>query len=269
MSSVDAMWGRDDDARAHAEEALAAGERTGEPFLSSSARFTLAFINLSRGRWEQATQRLLELSAQPKSAAHPFLARAVVPDLVEAAVRAGRPEELTGPLAGFRHWVQTAPTDAGGALLARCDALLEPSSDRFDDALGRAHALSPFQRARTELRYGEWLRRERRRQDARAQLRSALELFRSLGAAPWAERAEVELRATGETTRKRAPETLDQLTPQELQISGLVADGLTNREIAGQLYISPRRVDYHLRKVFSKLGISSRTELIRHGPPAE
>ncbi len=268
MSSVEAIWGRDDDARAHAEEALAAGERTGESFLSSSARFTLAFIDLSRGRWEPATQRLLELSAQPKSDTHPFLARAVVPDLVEAAVRAGRREEAEAPLAGFRHWVQTAPTDAGAALLARCEALLDPSAERFDDVVGRARSLSPFQRARSELVYGEWLRRERRRQDARAQLRSALELFRSLGAAPWADRAEAELRATGETTRKRAPETLDQLTPQELQISRLVADGLTNREIAGQLYISPRTVDYHLRKVFSKMGISSRSELIRRGPPA-
>jgi DNA-binding CsgD family transcriptional regulator len=265
MSSVEAMWGRDDEARAHAEQALVAAQRTGEPFLGSSARFTLAFVDLSRGRWEQATQRLLELAAQPKSAAHPFMARAVVPDLVEAAVRAGRPDELAAPLAGFRHWVQTAPTEAGGALLARCEALLEPSPDRFDNALARARALSPFQRARTQLLYGEWLRRERRRQDARGQLRSAAELFRSLGAAPWAERAEAELRATGETTRKRAPETLDQLTPQELQISGLVAGGLTNREIAAQLYISPRTVDYHLRKVFSKLGISSRTELIRQG----
>jgi DNA-binding CsgD family transcriptional regulator len=267
MASVEAIWGRDEDARTHAEEALAAGQRSGEPFLSSSARFTLAFIDLSHGRWEQATERLLGLAAQPASAAHPFMVRAVVPDLVEAAVRAGRPTEAMAALAGFRHWVQTAPTDAGAALLARCETLLDPSAERFEDALGRAHAVSPFQRGRTELLYGEWLRRERRRQDARAHLRSALELFRSLGAAPWAQRAEAELRATGETARRRAPETLDQLTPQELQISGLVADGLTNREIAAQLYISPRTVDYHLRKVFSKLGISSRTELIRQGPP--
>ena len=88
-------------------------------------------------------------------------------------------------------------------------------------------------------------------------------MFRSIGARPWAARAETELRATGETARKREPSTLDQLTPQELQIAGLVATGLTNREIASQLFLSPRTVEYHLRKVFTKLGLASRTELIR------
>jgi DNA-binding NarL/FixJ family response regulator len=117
------------------------------------------------------------------------------------------------------------------------------------------------------LLYGEWLRRERRRTDARGHLRNALEMFRTMGAAPWAERAEAELRATGETARKRDVTAVEQLTPQELQIAGLVTEGLTNKEIAAQLYLSPRTVDYHLRKVFTKLGIASRTELVRHGLP--
>ena len=95
-----------------------------------------------------------------------------------------------------------------------------------------------------------------------------MELFRSLGTGPFEERAEAELRATGETARKRDPSTLDELTPQELQIAGLVADGLTNREIAAQLFLSPRTIDYHLRKVFVKLGIASRTDLVRDGLPA-
>lgn len=125
--------------------------------------------------------------------------------------------------------------------------------------------LAPFHRARNQLLYGEWLRRERSRREARVHLRAASELFRALGAAPWEERAAAELRATGETARKRDPSTLDQLTPQELQIADLVADGLTNREIATQLYLSPRTIEYHLRKVFSKLGIASRSELIRRG----
>ncbi|HET7378887.1 MAG TPA: helix-turn-helix transcriptional regulator, partial [Gaiellales bacterium] len=136
------------------------------------------------------------------------------------------------------------------------------------EAIELAPGLTPFQRARTELLFGEWLRRERRRQEARLHLRAALDLFRSLGTTPWEQRAEGELRATGETARKRDPSTLDQLTPQELQIAGLVADGLTNREIADQLFLSPRTIDYHLRKVFSKLGIASRTELVRDGLPS-
>src|SRR5215469_9244254 len=93
------------------------------------------------------------------------------------------------------------------------------------------------------------------------------EMFRAMGAAPWAERAEAELRATGETARKRDVSAVEQLTPQELQIAGLVTGGLTNKEIAAQLFLSPRTVDYHLRKVFTKLGITSRTELIRDGLP--
>src|SRR6516165_10116025 len=114
--------------------------------------------------------------------------------------------------------------------------------------------------SRAQLLYGEWLRRERRRGESRGHLRAALEIFRTLGAVPWAERAEAELRATGETARKRDPSAVEQLTPQELQIAGLVTDGLTNREIAARLYLSPRTIDYHLHKVFTKLGIASRTE---------
>jgi DNA-binding CsgD family transcriptional regulator len=165
--------------------------------------------------------------------------------------------------------VNTASSDSGAALLARCDALLgeRPRDEAFREAIERRAALAPFQQARTELLYGEWLRRQRRRQEARGHLRAALESFRSLGTVPWEERAAAELRATGETARKRDPSTLDQLTPQELQIAGLVAEGMTNRQIAEQLFLSPRTIDYHLRKVFSKLGIASRTELVRQGLP--
>ena len=99
--------------------------------------------------------------------------------------------------------------------------------------------------------------------DARTHLRAAAELFRSVGAVPWEQRAQAELGATGEKARKRDPSTLDQLTPQEQQISQLVAEGMTNREIAAQLFLSPHTIEYHLRKVFTKLGITSRTELIR------
>ena len=123
--------------------------------------------------------------------------------------------------------------------------------------------LPPFWRARTELAYGEWLRRQRQRRNARGHLRAAADLFHQLRARPWEDRAAAELRATGETIRARSPSALDQLTPQEQQIAGLVADGLTNAEIAARLFLSSRTIDYHLRKVFTKLGISSRTELAR------
>src|SRR5262249_51417144 len=114
---------------------------------------------------------------------------------------------------------------------------------------------------RTELLYGEWLRRQRRRVDARPHLRAALELFEQLAVGPWEERARAELRASGETIRRRDFATLEELTPPELQIARLPAEGMTNREIAAQLILSPRTIDYHLRKVFTKLRITSRSDL--------
>ena len=110
------------------------------------------------------------------------------------------------------------------------------------------------------LHYGEYLRRERRRIDARIHLRAAVEGFESLGAAPWAERALRELRATGEKARKRNVSPLAELTPQELQVARLVGDGATNKEVASRLFVSPKTVEYHLRKVFAKLGVSSRMD---------
>jgi DNA-binding NarL/FixJ family response regulator len=110
--------------------------------------------------------------------------------------------------------------------------------------------------------FGEQLRRAGRRKEARAHLRAALDSLELLGADSWAERARVELRASGETARKREPSTIDQLTPQEIQIVRFVAEGATNKEVAARLFLSPRTIDYHLRKVFRKLGVSSRAELM-------
>jgi DNA-binding NarL/FixJ family response regulator len=125
--------------------------------------------------------------------------------------------------------------------------------------------LRPLDHARTLLLYGEFLRRGRRRVEAREPLRAAVGAFDRVGAILWAERARAELRATGETARKREPNSFDQLTRQELQVVRAVSQGITNREVAAQLFISPRTVDHHLRSIFHKLGISSRAELIRLG----
>jgi DNA-binding CsgD family transcriptional regulator len=194
----------------------------------------------------------------------------MIPEVVEAAVAAGRESEVRERFERYDEWVTRWPTRTHVALRWRTRALLDPANadEHFNMALAEAAAMPTLSRARTELLYGEWLRRERRRQDARRHLRLALELFREVGAVLGEERAAAELRATGETARKRDPSTLDELTPQELQIAGLVAEGLTNREIASQLFLSPRTIDYHLRKVFSKLGITSRTQLVRAGLPA-
>jgi DNA-binding NarL/FixJ family response regulator len=118
-----------------------------------------------------------------------------------------------------------------------------------------------FDRARTQLAYGEFLRRSRRRVDSRTHLRAALETFDDLGASAWAERARNELRASGETARRRDASSAAELTPQELQVARVVRQGLSNRDAAAQLFVSPRTVDFHLRNVFAKLGVTSRAEL--------
>src|SRR5215831_20874125 len=135
----------------------------------------------------------------------------------------------------------------------------------FEQRLRDAVALTgrwPLQRARLQLSYGTWLRRQRRIADARAPLRSARDAFDSIGTPAWAERARQELRAAGETSQRRRPEVWDQLSPQELQIASMAAEGLSNREIAERLYLSPRTVGSHLYRLFPKLGITSRAQLV-------
>ena len=137
-------------------------------------------------------------------------------------------------------------------------------------ALHRTDGAHQFERARTDLLHGEWLRRARRRSEARGPLRAAADAFAELGALPWAERARAELRATGETRAAPgpAPDLLAELTPQELQVVRLAATGLSNRDIAAQLFLSPRTVGYHLYKAFPKLGVASRAQLVRLDLPA-
>jgi DNA-binding NarL/FixJ family response regulator len=135
---------------------------------------------------------------------------------------------------------------------------------RFDAALALHEELPmPFERARTQLAYGERLRRARQRAEAREPLKAALEAFERLGARGWAERARTELRATGEQQTRRAETAAEQLTPHELQIAVLVAQGMTNREAAAALFLSPKTIEYHLSNAYRKLGIRSRAELVR------
>src|SRR4029077_12370478 len=148
---------------------------------------------------------------------------------------------------------------------ARSNALVvgdEDADDLYVESIRHlTHTCVAVDLARAHLLHGEWLRRQNRRVDAREQLRIAYEMFTDFGMEAFAERTRIELLATGERARTRTVETLGQLTPQEEQISRLVAQGNTNREIAAQLFISPRTVEYHLHKAFRKLGVRSRTEL--------
>ena len=188
-----------------------------------------------------------------------------LPELVEAAARAGEIDVAHRALDRLAEVTQPAGTDWALGTEARSRALLshgENADLRYREAierLGRT-GLRP-ELARAHLVYGEWLRREGRRLDAREQLRTAYDLCVAIGMEAFAERARRELVATGEKVRKRSPETRTALTPQEEQIARLARDGLTNPEIGAQLFISARTVEWHLRKVFAKLGISSRRQL--------
>ena len=182
-------------------------------------------------------------------------------------MRAGRAAAAEAILASFESSeLVSAPLPS--ALAARCRGLLA-RADRFEPHFDEALALharvqSPFALARTRLCYGERLRRAGRRIDAREQLRAARETFERIGAEPWAERARGELRASGETLRRRDPFEAEELTPQELQIALQVADGKTNKEVGAALFLSHKTVEFHLSRVYRKLDTRSRAELIRH-----
>jgi DNA-binding CsgD family transcriptional regulator len=146
------------------------------------------------------------------------------------------------------------------ALVADADAAAEAG---FQEALRLHEGAGAFERARTELCFGEWLRRRGHRRDSRMHLGAALEAFEASGATPWAERSRRELRASGLTLRRRQPAAREQLTPQELQIARLVAEGKTNRDVAATLFVTPKTVEFHLTRVYRKLEIHSRSELVR------
>jgi DNA-binding CsgD family transcriptional regulator len=238
--------------------------RSGAKAILSNVATARAVLHLGLGRPGLALDHLLPMLAATRPETDPAFAIGVT-NAVEAAVRTDRLKEVAEHLERFEAWALAARTDARRALVARCRALIEDADpeQHFCEALTLAPALPAFERARTEQLYGEWLRRQRRRVEARPHLRVALELFAGMSVAPWEARTRRELRASGETARRRDPSTRDDLTAQELQIARLVATGKTNPEVAAQLFLSPRTIDYHLRKVFTKLEITTRTELAR------
>jgi DNA-binding CsgD family transcriptional regulator len=232
------------------------------------AGYAAAVLNNGLGRYEAA----MDAAKRGSDDGDFGYSGAALPELVEAATRCGKPEVAAAALPRLEERTRAAGTDWALGVLARSRALLSEGEDA--DALYR-EAIERLERtrvrielARARLLYGEWLRREGRRVDARDQLRAAHEVLSHAGAEAFAERARRELLATGETIQRRTAETRDYLTAQEAQIARLAGDGHTNPEIGAQLFISPRTVEYHLRKVFTKLDVSSRREL-RAALPAD
>ncbi|HJZ27427.1 MAG TPA: LuxR C-terminal-related transcriptional regulator, partial [Streptosporangiaceae bacterium] len=239
----------------------------GQGIAVAYARWAAAILNNGLGRYEEALTAARQASED--AAALPVSMR-VLPELIEAASRSGQSGLAADALGRLAETAGTAQTDWGPGIYARCRALLSDGQDAegfYREAVDRLSRtrLRP-ELARAHLLYGEWLRREHREADARAQLRTAYEMFDAIGMLAFAERARRELQATGEHVRRRTVDTRDQLTPQEAQIARLARSGLSNPQIAAQLFLSPRTVQYHLAKVFSKLEISSRRELERALP---
>lgn len=259
---------------AHGDAALAGAGPHGLAQAVTLATWARARADLASGRPGEAAARLAPLVGTGPARGH-FAARMLaVPCWVEAAVLGGRlPEEsreLQAAVGEFASWAARTADPGAPAQLARCRALLAPADEAdacYAEALAHhGRAGGDFERARTQLLYGQWLRRRRRTREARGPLRDALVAFQRCSARAWADRAAGELRAAGEPAgvrRDAADGPLAALTPQQLRIARCVAEGATNREVALRLSLSPRTVDHHLRNVFAALGIRSRTELAR------
>jgi DNA-binding CsgD family transcriptional regulator len=243
---------------AEAPAAIASGIEQDDP----DAHWAAAVLNNGLGRYEEAASAARQAASKTFD---PWPSMWVLPELVEAAVRAGDGELARDALERLSRTTQPSGTDWALGIEARCRALLSDgatAAELYREATDRLSAtrLRP-DLARAYLLYGEWLRREGRRLDAREQLSTAHDMFDAIGMEAFAERARRELLATGQKARKRSDETRDRLTPQEEQIARLAREGFSNPEIGAQLFISARTVEWHLRKVFAKLDISSRRQL--------
>ena len=259
-ATLDAVKGQEERVSANVSPTLESVDQRANAFAGYNA---LLDVHIGRAKYQDALQ-----SAQVLFDADPIMVGPhVVSDMVEAAVRVGDRTAAEKALARLTERATAAGTQWALSLLARSRAMMTNAGAEEHYVLAvELLGATPMEldRGRAHLLYGEWLRRERRNKDARNQLRQAHEMFTAMGAEGFAERARVELRATGERPRKQSIETTNELTPQEAQISQLVAEGATNVEIAAKLFISPSTVEYHLHKVFRKLGVKSRTQLARH-----
>jgi DNA-binding CsgD family transcriptional regulator len=260
MAYLAAVEGDQDRCRQLADAAFAEPANASITAARVWVQWALGLLDLGRGHPDTALVQLETIWQGPRR----FHASALqsAPDLVEAAVRVGQPDRAAEPLARFSDWARRASVPALEALTERCRALLEAGEEAEQHYLAalKLHD-GPFEQARTQLLYGAWLRRARRKSDARTQLRAAMDTLDRIHAAPWAGQARAELTAADATAPRTDRVGAPRLTPQELQVARLAAQGLSNRDIAAQLFLSPRTVGYHLYKAFPKLGITSRSQL--------
>ena len=243
------------------EAAVAEAAADGQGAAATYAHWVAAILHNGLGRYADA----LASAARAIADAHLYVSMWALPELIEAAVRSGNPDIAADALDRLAETTQAGGTEFALAVEARARALLSKpaaAESRYREAIDRfGRTRLRTELARAHLLYGEWLRRQSRRVDAREQLRTAHEMLDTIGMRAFAERARHELLATGERVRKRTVETAGALTAQEAHIARLARDGRTNSEIGAQLFLSARTVEWHLRKVFTKLGITSRRDL--------
>jgi len=255
-----AMRGREAEVSALIEASREEITRRGQGSATALTEVAKAVLYNGLGRYDEALVAAQEVGPRDLTTGN-----WAITEEIEAAARAGRPEIAAHKVRRLREITQDGGTDWGLGIAARCAALVSEgdTADRlYREAIERfARTRLRPELARAHLLYGEWLRREGRRVDARGQLRTAHEMFTTMRMEAFADRADKELLATGEKARKRTVETRDDLTAQERQIAEMARDGLSNPEIGARLFLSPRTVEWHLRKVFGKLGIRSRHEL--------
>ncbi len=259
-----ALRGLESEAAELIEATIAEATAGGQGIAVAYAHWTAAILANGLGHYGAA---LAEATAASEDTATLYISMWALPELIEAAARTGNTLVADQALERLTDFTRAGGTDFGLGIEARCRALLsepETAEGLYREAIGRLGRtrLRP-ELARAHLLFGEWLRRENRRVDARAELRAAHDLLDATGMAAFAERARRELLATGETARRRTAETAVELTAQEVHIARMAVDGKTNVEIGAQLFLSARTVEWHLRKVFTKLGIGSRRELRR------
>lgn len=266
LARIAASYGAEEEVKRRVAESSETVLTRRLPLIEYIASIALGEMELAQGRPDLGLECLRPVAARGFGPADPLMRLHAVPAFVEASVRCGQRAQATEALGTFQRWFAAADSPPNLAMSARMHGLLADDASagdgHFEKAL-RIHAACerPFEHARTELSYGESLRRRRARREARWHLRAALAMFERVGAHPWAERARNELRASGETVRHREHSITERLSPQELQVARFVATGATSKDIAAQLFLSPRTIDAHLRSIFSKLGIASRAEL--------
>ena len=265
FARLEARQGRSEQSRRHANEALSLSRELSLGACEVWAIAALGDLELGLGRPEAALAHFEELRAVLRSRGILDADLSPVPELTEIYLRLGRGPEAAKIAGEFENDADAKAQPWALARAARCRALLADegqSDDHFETALTlHGQTADAFETGRTQLAYGARLRRERQRVRSREQLRAALDVFDHLGAEPWSEMARAELAATGETARRRDVTTLYDLTPQELQIALNLAEGCTTRETAAALFLSPKTIEYHLRNVYRKLSIGSRSEL--------